>query len=271
MISRRGLVTAAAGAFATTALSACSSGSGSASTVDAASANGSANAASDATNLYVYTQHEVESPKWVAELPAAKDENARQLLVVAAMGMDKTTAFVSMHERGAGGTWTQVLSTPGYVGKLGLCADADHKEGCNQTPTGVFHFTKAFGIADDPGCGAFDYVKVDDNIYWSGDDRSGMHYNEMVSIKDYPDLNVESSEHIVEYEYPYQYCLNISFNEDGTPGRGSAIFLHCLGTAKPYTGGCVSVPEYMMIFILRRVMKDCVVVIDTLENMHGEL
>lgn len=50
-----------------------------------------------------------------------------------------------------------------------------------------------------------------------------MRYNEMVDITDYPDLDLTDSEHIVDYEY--QYCLNISFNEDGTPGRGSAIFL----------------------------------------------
>ena len=33
--------------------------------------------------------------------------------------------------------------------------------------------------------------------------------------------------------------LNISFNEEGTPGRGSAIFLHCLGPQKPCTGGFI--------------------------------
>lgn len=267
MLTRRNLVTATTGALATIALSACASGTSSSTTSDTTS-NSTANGEA---SLYVLTQHEVESPKWVATLPAAKDEATKQLFVVAAMGTDKTTASVSMHERGADGTWKQFLSTPGFVGKNGLCLDAEHKEGCGQTPIGTYHFTKAFGIADDPGCGSFDYVKVDDDTYWSGDDREGMHYNEMVSIKDYPDLDMENSEHIVEYEYQYRYCLNISFNEDGTPGRGSAIFLHCFGPTKPYTGGCVSVPEYTMELIMQRVQADCVVVIDTLENMHGEL
>ena len=39
----------------------------------------------------------------------------------------------------------------------------------------------------------------------------------MVSIKDLPDLNTDDSEHIVDYNYHYQYCMNISWNEDGTP------------------------------------------------------
>ena len=93
----------------------------------------------------------------------------------------------------------------------------------------------------------------------------------MMNIKDYPELNMEDSEHIVYYEYQYQYCLNISFNEEGTPGRGSAIFLHCFGPEKPYTGGCVALPENIMKMVMQSVREDCVVVIDTLSNLGGSL
>ncbi len=209
------------------------------------------------------------SPDWVANLEAAQDENTKQLFVVTAISMDTTTAYISMHQRDENGQWMQLLSTPGYVGKNGLCLDADHVEGCGQTPVGTYHFNKAFGIAPDPGT-AFEYTQVTDDTYWSGDVREGMHYNEMVDIKDFPDLDMTNSEHIVDYEYQYQYCLNISFNEDGTPGRGSAIFLHCLGPVKPWTGGCVSVPENIMKLIMQKVDPDCVVVIDTAENLGVE-
>lgn len=223
-----------------------------------------------AESMYVLHQERVASPEWVTKLPAAQDENVKQLFVVAGLGMDKTTASISMHERREDGTWEQILSTPGFVGKNGLCLDADHKEGCGQTPVGVYKFNKAFGIAADPGC-AIPYTQVTDDTYWSGDFREGYHYNEMVSLSDYPDLDMENSEHIVDYIYQYQYCLNISFNEEGTPGRGSAIFLHSFGPTKPYTGGCVALPEYMMKMVMTNVDPDCVVVIDTLENMGGEL
>ena len=93
----------------------------------------------------------------------------------------------------------------------------------------------------------------------------------MVDIKDYPDLDMTDSEHIVDYDYQYQYCLNISFNEEGTPGRGSAIFLHCLGPQKPYTGGCVAIPENQMKKVIQSVKEDCVVVIDLLEELSPEL
>ena len=205
-----------------------------------------------------------DSPEWVTKLAG---EDTEQLFVVAAIG--DTTAWVSMHEKDEDGNWKMIMTSPGFVGKNGICPDEEHVEGCGQTPIGTYHFTKAFGIADDPGC-AMPYTKVTDDIYWSGDQKEGMQYNEMVSIKDYPDLDTENSEHIIDYTYPYQYCLNISFNEEGTPGRGSAIFLHCFGDRKPYTGGCVSVPMDQMRYIMKHVSPDCVVVIDTLENLGGE-
>ena len=212
--------------------------------------------------LHASIQHVTDSPEWVAALPAAQE--ADQLFVVAAMSMDRTTAFISMHQKDENGVWKQILSTPGFVGKNGLCPDADHVEGCGKTPVGVYHFNKAFGISADPGC-ALPYIQVDDDIYWSGDPN--YHYNEMMNINDYPGLAMDDSEHIVDYEYQYQYCLNISFNEEGTPGRGSAIFLHCFGPVKPYTGGCVAIPENLMKQVMQNVHADCVVVIDTLENL----
>ena len=219
--------------------------------------------------LHASIQHVTDSPEWVRELAVAQDETVTQIFVVAGLGMDRTTATVSMHERDEDGQWKQVLSTPGYVGKNGLCPDEDHAEGCGQTPIGIYHFNKAFGIAADPGC-ALPYTQISEDIWWSGDVRNGMHYNEMVDIREVPDLNKDDSEHIVDYEYQYQYCLNISFNEDGTPGRGSAIFLHCLGPEKPYTGGCVAIPENMMKQVMQRVEPDCVVIIDLMENICPE-
>ena len=205
------------------------------------------------------------SPEWVRALPQAQDLGTNQMLIVAASGMDKTTCNVSMHERDEAGNWIQILSVDGYVGKNGMVFDSERKEGCGKTPIGVYHFNKAFGIADDPGC-AIPYVKVTKDLYWSSDMRDGMRYNEMVSINDYPDLDKKNSEHLIDYTKAYQYCLNISFNEECTPGRGSAIFLHCMGNNK-YTAGCVAVSKDTMIKIMKRVDPDCVVIIDLKSNL----
>lgn len=203
-----------------------------------------------------------DSPEWVAKLVADKASDAKQVFVVA--GVEETTAYVSMHELDDNGTWKQIITTPGFIGKNGL---GKTKEGDGKTPVGVFTFNRAFGIADDPGC-EIPYKKVTDDDYWSGDPK--YMYNQMVRLSDYLELNLEDSEHIIDYTYQYQYCLNISYNYGGIPGVGSAIFLHCLGPYKPYTGGCIAIPQACMETVMRNVDPDCAVIIDSLENISPE-
>ena len=210
-----------------------------------------------------YREINAASPEWVGALDAVKD--ARQVLVVAAFSAEANNAWISLHEKQSDGSWNMVMTTPGFIGKSGL---GKEREGDGKTPTGAFRFNRAFGIADDPGC-AIPYVKADDDTYWSGDSREGCHYNELVNAREVPGFDTESSERILDYPYHYQYCLNISYNEEGVPGLGSAIFLHCLGPVKPFTGGCVAVPEDHMKYIMQHVDENTVVVIDTYEALAG--
>jgi L,D-peptidoglycan transpeptidase YkuD (ErfK/YbiS/YcfS/YnhG family) len=210
-----------------------------------------------------YKGIDVASPDWISKLDAAK--NADQLFVVAAFNENATDAWVSLHEKQSDGSWHMIMTTPGFIGKNGL---GKTKEGDSKTPVGTYHFNRAFGIADDPGS-VIPYVKVDNDSYWSGDPREGFHYNELVNLKDLPDLDTGECEHLIEYIYHYQYCLNISYNEEGTPGLGSAIFLHCFGPAKPFSGGCVAIPEDHMKFVMQKVDEKTAVVIDSYENLAG--
>ncbi len=200
-----------------------------------------------------------DSPEWAAKL--GDEQEADQVFIIAAYG--KTTAWVSMHEKDSSGDWKMIMTTPGFIGKEGL---GKAREGDWKTPAGIFHFNRAFGIADDPGCD-IPYVKADASTYWSGDGRTGMRYNELVSLDDYPGLNTKDSEHITDYTFQYQYCLNISYNEKGEPGLGSAIFLHCFGDRKPFTGGCTAIPKEKMRFVMQNVKPECVVIIDSMENL----
>ena len=200
------------------------------------------------------------SPEWIKNLDAAK--NANQILVIAGIG--QTTAWVSMHEKNSAGNWEQIMTTPGFIGKNGL---EKTREGDGKTPIGIFHFNKAFGIEKNPGC-ALDYVKVDENFYWSGD--ANYKYNQLVDIRDYKNLSKNDSEHLIEMNPQYKYALNISYNEKGIAGEGSAIFLHCFDTFKPYTAGGVTIPEEKMLFVMKNVKKDCVVVIDYLKVLSSE-
>ena len=222
------------------------------------------------SNCFVYVAaaelsavQRVKSPEWVEKLEAAK--TSEQMIVVAGIG--KTTATISMHEKNIEGNWEQIISTPGFIGQNGL---GPAREGAAYTPTGTFLIDKAFGIADDPGC-KMDYIKINNNHYWSGDTRTGMHYNEFIDINDCPNLDKKNSEHIIDYLIPYQYCLNMGFNSECTLNAGSAFFLHCFGSKAPYTYGCVSVPREIMIVIMQAIKPGCVITIDTLENFHGSI
>ena len=213
--------------------------------------------------LYFSTQEVRKSPKWVTELDAVKDTD--QLIVIA--GVDKNTAYITMHDKDKNGDWQQIIATPGFIGLDGL-GDANIND-C-YTPVGTFTIDKAFGLADDPGC-QMEYTKVDENYYWSGDPREGMHFNELVNIKDVPDLDTENSEHISDFDYAYQYVLNMGYNSECEEEKGFAFFFHCFRVNRPYTGGCVSVPENIMRFIMQHVKPGCRITIDSLENMRGDL
>ena len=211
-------------------------------------------ATTSATTTASWLSEFPDSPSWVNDLPQAR--SAEQLFIVAVL--EGTNADVTMHQKDSSGRWKQIMTTKGYIGLNGL---GKTKEGDKKTPTGTFGFNAAFGIADDPGC-AIPYHKVTDNDYWSGDTRNGYHYNEMVDINDYPDLNKSASEHLIDYTKAYQYCLNINYNEECIANAGSAIFLHCIGN-NDYTMGCVAIPQVDMIYVMQHVDPDCLVVIDS--------
>lgn len=199
------------------------------------------------------------SPEWISSLKAS--ENASQLAVVS--GTHGSSARFSFHERDEAGTWREILSCHAYIGKKGW---GKTREGDVKTPRGVYTFTEAFGILPDPGC-PMGYTQVDESHYWVGDSDSDR-YNKMVSERDYDSFSRKDSEHIIDYDLAYKYCLNISWNVEGTPGRGSAIFLHCQ-TKNKYTGGCVAIPEGDMREVVMRVKAGCIVVMDSHKKIQN--
>ena len=66
----------------------------------------------------------------------------------------------------------------------------------------------------------------------------------------------------------YQYAMNINYNEEGIPYKGSAIFLHCY-TKNPYTAGCVALPYSYMETVLKNVSKNARIIIDLKENIYN--
>ena len=171
-----------------------------------------------------------------------KDTSTNQLIFVQYQG--GSNARVILYEK-ENGSWKEDFSCQGYVGGNGV---DKVKEGDRKTPAGVFGFTKAFGIKDNPGA-KLPYTKLNPYLYWCGDKQW---YNTLVDVRETP--HECSGEHLISYVPHYNYVLAIDYNPECTFGKGSAIFLHCAGS-NPYTGGCVAVSESNMIRIMQTVDK----------------
>ena len=85
-------------------------------------------------------------------------------------------------------------------------------------------------------------------MYWNGDSASPL-YNRLVSTDTYDDFSRSKSEHLIDYGGYYNYCIDMGYNPEGTPHRGSALFLHC--SMGINTGGCIAIPEDVMTEIMR--------------------
>ena len=147
------------------------------------------------------------------------------------------------------------------IGKNGVSNNT--YEGSITTPLGQFDLGIAFGTHDLNI--KYPYIKITDNLYWV-DDPNSKYYNKLISLNkkintyDYPYIINEnkkdflSAEHLQDYPQQYEYAIYIEYNVNGEKyengeGKGSAIFLHCLGN-KGYTGGCIAIPKEEMKFIL---------------------
>lgn len=245
-------------------LTACSD-TGTAERAKTTDVSGNTPAVTDNNDLYFAKQEIKPSPEWVKNLDVAKDENNKQFIIVA--GVDKSTAYITMHERNDKGEWEQIIATPGFIGLQGL-GTANIEE--TYTPIGTFTIDKTFGLAPDPGC-QMEYTQVSEEAYWCGDSRDGMPFNKLININDYPNVDTEECEHIADYDYAYRYVLNMGYNSENIPQNGFAFFLHSFRVNRPYTGGCVAVPESVMKFIMQHIKDGCKIKLDYLDAMGGDL
>ncbi|MCQ2547726.1 MAG: L,D-transpeptidase family protein [Clostridia bacterium] len=200
------------------------------------------------------------SREWMAKI--GEERGVNQFILVAGVGL--TTCSVYLNEKGEDGKWYELMSTPAIMGPRGLGKERD---GDGKTPIGTFKLNNAFGVAEKPAT-KLDYHKLREEDYWSADPNC--HYNTMISLKDYPQLNTGMSEHLIAYPTAYEYGMNIDYNPECDSKKGNAIFLHCFGEEKPFTEGCVAVPASKMKFIMENIDPECVMVIDYLKNLSPE-
>lgn len=192
---------------------------------------------------------------------AVSDEGARLCFYERILNQDTNKENVLRANEEKDGEWKLVLETEAIIGKNGL---GKRKEGDGRTPVGVFRFTKAFGILENPGS-KMEYIQVNESHYWV-DDGNSKYYNQFISTDDVI-ADWATAEHIIEYEECYHYVLATSYNSACIPGAGSAVFLHCTSESAEATAGCIAISEVYMKKIMEIVDADCILIIDTMENV----
>jgi len=135
------------------------------------------------------------------------------------------------------------------LGRAGL--SAHKREGDGATPTGTYRLGgTVYGIAPDPGL-RLRYHRLVCGDWWDEDPRSAA-YNTFRHVRcGTPPPFGGGSEALWRISPQYRYFAVIEYNAAPVvPGRGSAIFLH---VAVGSTAGCVSLPEPILLRLLRRL------------------
>lgn len=185
-----------------------------------------------------------------------------KLLIVVGNPSDPAKSVLTYYEKDGAGKLQPVFTAEAVSGMNGITMDKT--EGDKKTPQGIYSFTMAFGMKDDPGSILpYRKVKNGDNFV---DDGSSRYYNRLVNefevAKDW-----NSAENLIRQAPHYNYALVLNYNETCTPGKGSAIFLHCPKTANNTgTSGCISIPEERMKELVTKVDQNTRIIVVPEEN-----
>lgn len=149
-----------------------------------------------------------------------------------------------------GSSWTQQFMTvKGRIGSGGLVARDQRKQGTSTTPMGTFNLRSTFGTHAKASNQKLSHTKITSESYWVQDNASA--YYNRYRLKSQggfraglPASDYNSSERLASYPTQYEYAVVIQYNWGQVRNRGAGIFLHVNGSGA--TGGCVSVPRWMM-------------------------
>ena len=177
----------------------------------------------------------------IRRIQAAQSEDVEQFIVIS--GHDGTYARVTMYQKNRNSQdpsqyqWTVLVDTEGRMGRNGMGKEI---EGDEKTPVGLYQAGMVFGNKENPGT-QLPYTHVTETQYWVGDSNSP-YYNQFADTQVIGNVfDKSASEHLSAYGAVYNYCIDMGYNPQGTPHKGSALFLHC--TNGYGTAGCVGIPE----------------------------
>jgi L,D-peptidoglycan transpeptidase YkuD (ErfK/YbiS/YcfS/YnhG family) len=179
-------------------------------------------------------------------LPLGVDPgSSSQVVTVVAASARATTAKLTAWQRGADG-WTAVLGP--VTARVGAAGVGRASESTTRTPAGTFTLTEAFGRAGNPGT-ALPYRMVDGDDWWVSDVHSPRYNQYAQCAPGKCDFNEAAGENLFAAGTVYAQAVVIDYNRGGTPGAGSAYFLHVANGAP--TAGCVAIDAGSLVTLMR--------------------
>jgi L,D-peptidoglycan transpeptidase YkuD (ErfK/YbiS/YcfS/YnhG family) len=178
-------------------------------------------------------------------LPLPVEPPGSQVVTVVADSRSATTARLTAWELGADG-WTAVLGP--VTARIGSAGQGTASETSTRTPAGTFSLTEAFGRAADPGT-ALPYRVVDGDDWWVSDVTSPRYNQYAECAPGSCDFDETAGEDLYAAGAVYDHAVVIDYNRGGTPGAGSAFFLHVSNGAP--TAGCVAIDRGSLQTLLR--------------------
>lgn len=175
-------------------------------------------------------------------LPASTE----QVIMVQSLGGFKAEITACQRQ---GKAWNQVLapSLVGAIGKNGVAAIGEKKEGDFKTPAGLYALGEAFGSRPLALKMDYKYITPEDKFI---DDANHKGYNTWVNGK----TDAKSYESMLVKAYKMGVVINYNMNPT-TPGAGSAIFMHLRQAPNVPTAGCVTMDQPHLLALLQWLDK----------------
>jgi L,D-peptidoglycan transpeptidase YkuD (ErfK/YbiS/YcfS/YnhG family) len=171
--------------------------------------------------------------------------SSTQVVSVVAGSSRATTARLTAWQLGPDG-WTSVLGpVTAHIGSAGVGAAS---EATTRTPAGTFTLTQAFGRQSDPGT-ALPYRVIDQQDWWVSDAGSPTYNQHIRCAAGTCPFDEAAGENLWSEGRVYNYAVVIDYNRGGTPGAGSAFFLHVTNGAP--TAGCVAIDQVSLTTLMR--------------------
>lgn len=146
-----------------------------------------------------------------------------------------------------------LFDEPCALGKNGLIAVEDGREGDGKTPMGTYPFRSVFYRPDreEPPITTLPASPSSPSLGWC-DEPGSPHYNKLVRLP-----MGESHEKLWRDDHLYDLVLVIGHNDDPViTGHGSCVFVHVARTGFTPTLGCVALDAGALRRLLRMIEPD---------------